>query len=41
VVLTSSREAAEYGSRLADIDILGFIPKDEVSGAAIRKLVVG
>lgn len=41
VVLTSSREAGEYGSRLADIDVLGFIPKDEVSGAAIRKLVVG
>ena len=40
VVLTSSREAGEYGSRLVDSDVLGFIPKDEVSGAAIRKLVV-
>jgi DNA-binding NarL/FixJ family response regulator len=39
VVLTSSREASAYGPRLAESPALGFIPKDEVSGAAIRSLV--
>jgi DNA-binding NarL/FixJ family response regulator len=39
VVLTSSREASEYGSRLTSSRVLGFIPKDELSGAAIRALV--
>ena len=41
VVLTSSREASAYGPRLADSRVLGFIPKDELSGAAIRALVAG
>jgi DNA-binding NarL/FixJ family response regulator len=41
VVLTSSREASEYGPRLAGSRILGFIPKDELSGAAIRAMLVG
>jgi DNA-binding NarL/FixJ family response regulator len=39
VVLTSSREASEYGPRLVSSRVLGFIPKDELSGAAIRALV--
>jgi DNA-binding NarL/FixJ family response regulator len=39
VVLTSSREASEYGPRLSASRVLGFIPKDELSGAAIRALV--
>jgi DNA-binding NarL/FixJ family response regulator len=39
VVLTSSRDAAAYRSRLADSRSLGFIPKEELSGAAIRALV--
>ena len=39
VVLTSSREASAYGPRLASSRILGFIRKDELSGAAIRALV--
>jgi DNA-binding NarL/FixJ family response regulator len=39
VVLTSSREASEYGPRLTNSRVLGFIPKDELSGAAIRALV--
>jgi DNA-binding NarL/FixJ family response regulator len=39
VVLTSSREASAYGPRLAGSHVLGFIPKDELSGAAIRALV--
>ena len=38
VVLTSSREAREYGPRLAGSPALGFIPKDELSGAALRSL---
>ena len=41
VVLTSSREASEYGPRLANSQVLGFIPKDELSGAAIRALAEG
>ncbi len=39
IVLTSSREAAAYGPRLAASPALGFIPKDELSGARIRALV--
>jgi DNA-binding NarL/FixJ family response regulator len=38
VVLTSSREASAYGPRLTASRALGFIPKDELSGAAIRAL---
>jgi two-component system response regulator EvgA len=38
VVLTSSREASAYGPRLANSRAIGFIQKDELSGAAIRAL---
>ena len=41
VVLTSSREATEYGPRLASSRVLGFIAKDELSGGAIRALTAG
>jgi two-component system response regulator EvgA len=41
VVLTSSREASEFGPRLAASGALGFIAKDELSGAAIRALTNG
>lgn len=41
VVLTSSREESAYGPRLAISRVLGFIPKDELSGAAIRSLTNG
>ncbi len=41
VVLTSSREAAAYGPRLDSSRVLGFIPKDELSGATIRALMAG
>ena len=41
VVLTSSREASSYGPRLTSSRVLGFIAKDELSGAAIRALVDG
>ena len=39
VVLTSSRDARAYGRRLSDDPSLGFIPKEQISGAAIRALV--
>ena len=39
VVLTSSRDARAYGRRLIDGHCLGFIPKEQISGAAIRALV--
>jgi DNA-binding NarL/FixJ family response regulator len=39
VVLVSSREAATYGPRLTETPARGFIPKRELSGDALRKLV--
>jgi DNA-binding response OmpR family regulator len=39
VVLTSSRDARAYGRRLTNGPFLGFIPKERISGAAIRALV--
>lgn len=39
VVLTSSRDARAYGRRLKSGDFVGFLPKEQVSGAAIRALV--
>jgi DNA-binding NarL/FixJ family response regulator len=39
VVLTSSRDARAYGRRLANGHFLGFIPKERISGPAIRALV--
>ena len=41
VVLTSSRDARAYGRRLIDEPSLGFLPKEQVSGVAIRALVDG
>jgi DNA-binding NarL/FixJ family response regulator len=41
VVLTSSRDASAYGPRIASSHVLGFIPKDELSGPAIRALIEG
>jgi two-component system, NarL family, nitrate/nitrite response regulator NarL len=41
VVLTSSREAGAYGPRLVSSHVLGFIPKDELSGLAIQALIDG
>jgi DNA-binding NarL/FixJ family response regulator len=38
VVLTSTRDARAYGRRLTDGHALGFIPKERISGAAIRAL---
>ena len=39
VVLTSSRDARSYGRRVDDGRSVGFLPKEQVSGAAIRALV--
>ena len=39
VVLTSSREAADYGSRLTDCGALGFVGKAAMSGAALTALL--
>jgi DNA-binding NarL/FixJ family response regulator len=39
VVLISSREAAAYGPRLHAAPELGFLPKSELTGAALRALV--
>ncbi len=39
IVLTSSREAASFGPRLTESG-LPFLPKDEISGTAVRALLV-
>jgi DNA-binding NarL/FixJ family response regulator len=39
VVLTSSRDARAYGRRLTNGHAVGFIPKEQISGPAIRGLV--
>jgi two-component system, NarL family, nitrate/nitrite response regulator NarL len=39
VVLTSSREASDYGHRLAEAPARGFIPKRELSPEALSALV--
>ena len=39
VVLISSRDAAVYGTRLAEAPVRGFIPKSRLSGAALADLV--
>jgi DNA-binding NarL/FixJ family response regulator len=39
VILVSTREAADYGPRLACSRALGFIAKDELSGPAILTLM--
>ena len=39
VVLTSSRDSRAYGRRLTGGAWLGFLPKEQVSGTAIRALV--
>jgi hypothetical protein len=39
VVLISSREAKAYGERLESAPTEGFIPKRELSGAALAALI--
>jgi DNA-binding NarL/FixJ family response regulator len=39
VVLTSSRDAADFGSLVADCGARGFIPKAELSGTALHAVL--
>ena len=41
VVLTSTRDASDFGSRLRDAPVLGFVPKQELSVTAIVALLDG
>ena len=41
VVLTSSRDRSDYGSLVEESGARGFVPKAELSGAALRALVTG
>jgi CheY-like chemotaxis protein len=36
IVLTSTREASDYGAQIAASPAAGFLPKDQLSGAALR-----
>jgi CheY-like chemotaxis protein len=36
IVLTSTREASDYGGQIAASPAAGFLPKDQLSGAALR-----
>jgi DNA-binding NarL/FixJ family response regulator len=40
VVLTSSRDGADYGGCIRDCGARGFVPKADLSGAAIAALLV-
>ncbi len=39
VVLTSSRDGADFGALVANSGACGFVPKDELSAAALAKLL--
>jgi DNA-binding response OmpR family regulator len=39
IVLTSTRDASDYGGRIAASPAAGFLPKDQVSGAALRQFL--
>lgn len=39
IVLVSSRDQSDYGSRVRRSGALGFVPKDRLSGAALRELL--
>jgi CheY-like chemotaxis protein len=39
VILTSSRDAADYGSLVSTSAARGFIPKSDLSGAAVRLML--
>jgi DNA-binding NarL/FixJ family response regulator len=41
VVLTSSRSAADYGERLRRSSAAGFVPKANLTGAAVEAIVLG
>ena len=39
VVLTSTREASDYGGRITASSAAAFLPKDKLSGAALRRFL--
>ena len=39
VVLISSRPASDYGTRISEAPVVGFLPKQELSGEALLRLV--
>ncbi len=39
VVLTSTRDGADFATMLADSGACGFVPKSELTGASLRRLV--
>jgi CheY-like chemotaxis protein len=39
VVLTSTREATDYGGQITASPAAAFLPKDQLSGAALRRLL--
>lgn len=39
IVLTSTRSAAEFGGLIVESGALGFVPKSELSGRALRDLI--
>ena len=39
IVLTSTRDASDYGGRIGSSPVAGFLPKDELSGAALRRFL--
>jgi DNA-binding NarL/FixJ family response regulator len=41
IVLTSSRDAVDYGNRIARSSAAGFVPKAELTGAAIEAILNG
>jgi DNA-binding response OmpR family regulator len=41
IVLTSTREASDYGARITSSPAAGFLPKDQLSGVALRRFLAG
>jgi DNA-binding NarL/FixJ family response regulator len=41
VVLTSTREAVDYGAKLGNSGAVGFLPKDELSAEAFAEVLAG
>jgi CheY-like chemotaxis protein len=39
IVLTSTREASDYGRQIRSSPAAGFLPKDQLSGAAMRRFL--
>jgi CheY-like chemotaxis protein len=41
IVLTSTREASDYGGRITSSPAAGFLPKDQLSGVALHRFLAG